>query len=48
MTTSKQRRENAWKIRKQARHHKHGKVPSLHELARDTAETKEKPDSMDH
>lgn len=46
MSSSKQRRENAWKIRKQARHHKHGKVSSLHELARQ-AETDEKPDSTD-
>ncbi len=46
MSSSKQRRENAWKIRKQARHHKHGKITSLHELAQQE-ETEEKPDSMD-
>jgi len=44
MASSKQRRENAWKIRKQARHHKHGKVSSLHNLAQQDA-TGEKPDS---
>lgn len=34
MTTSKRRRESAWKARKQAQH-PHGKVPSLHGLAND-------------
>lgn len=32
MTTSKHRRENAWKIRKQSQQ-PHGKVPSLRELS---------------
>ncbi|WP_238162493.1 DUF6254 family protein [Cohnella sp. AR92] len=32
MSTSKQRRENAWKVRKQSQH-PHRKITSLHDLA---------------
>lgn len=32
MTTSKRRRENAWKMRKQTQQ-PHGKISSLHKLA---------------
>ncbi|WP_186438271.1 DUF6254 family protein [Cohnella terricola] len=35
MTTSKRRRESAWKSRKQNRQ-PHGKISSLHELANDS------------
>jgi hypothetical protein len=40
MTTSKRRRENAWKVRKQT-HQPHGKIRSLHELASQSPERPE-------
>ncbi|MFC4597913.1 DUF6254 family protein [Cohnella hongkongensis] len=43
MTTSKRRRESAWKSRKQNQH-PHGKISSLHELADEPGEGR-KPES---
>ncbi len=37
MSTSKRRRDNAWKQRKQTQH-PHGKIKSLHELAGESPE----------
>jgi hypothetical protein len=44
MTSSKRRRENGWKSRKQAQN-PHGKIPSLHGLAND-ADPEGKPDPV--
>ncbi|WP_238357489.1 DUF6254 family protein [Cohnella zeiphila] len=42
MTTSKRRRENAWKIRKQSQQ-PHGKIPSLRELSQAEPEAEGSP-----
>ncbi|MCC3373145.1 DUF6254 family protein [Cohnella sp. REN36] len=39
MTTSKRRRESAWKSRKQQAQHPHDKGPSLHELAHNAGQS---------